>query len=280
MAHITISNSKRLVRTLSEITLNEIEIAIYKKDIYFFNQKERAMLKGIREFIRDPENFKTQYYNPIVIKDSLKYVYPESRPAYHKDNSCDRLNAHFSNFEIPLEIRKRGEAAVKEFRLWFAKNKHLLETSPKIFIERMQTDFSIGGEIDPKSIDYSNSGSEEQRNYSVQDLENQVDGILREAGKYYRENPDKQQLIKRFGKLTFLAYTHGNIYTNDSCLNDDELKDFLKIYEEKFKKPVKELLLEYYRLLHNPDMTFDATLLDKLGFKPCGSCFGDCLATI
>lgn len=274
MPYITISNSKKIVRTLSEISLDQIETAVYKKDIYFLNKKERAMLKGIREFLRDPDNFSTQYYKPLVITDSFKYVYPESYPAYHKDNSCERLKSNFINFEVPFEIIDRGEIEVKKFRVWFNEHKNLLETDVNKFIEKMQAMFRITREINPKSIEHSNSGTEEVKNYSILDLENQIDDILREAARFYKDNPDKQQIIKRFGKLTFLAYVHGNIYTNDSGLNDDELKEFLRSYDEKFKKPVKDLLLEYYRLLHNPDMTFTGTLLDKFNFRPCGHCLG------
>lgn len=272
MAYITISNSKKIMQTLSEITLDEIETAVYRKDIYFFSRKERGMLKGIREFIRDPENFRAQYYRPIIVEDSLKYVYPESQPSYHKDDQCIRLHSNFINFEIPFEIQEQGEASVKKFRNWFAENKNLLEVNAKTFIEKMQARFLITAVINPKSIQFNNSGSKEEKNYSIQNLENEIDSILRDAASFYRNNPDKQDVIRRYGKLTFLAYVHGDIYTNDSGLNDSDLKDFLKMYNEKFKKPVKNLLLEYYRLLYNPDMTFSDTLLDKLGFRPCGSC--------
>lgn len=272
MPYITTSNSKKLVRTLSEISLNEIEIAVYKKDIYFLHRKEIAMLKGIREFLRDPDNFSTQYYKPLEVRDSFKYVYPETLPSYHKDNTCERLHSKFINFEIPFEIVERGEGEVKKFRVWFSEFKNLLETDGKKFIEKLQAHFSINREMSLKSYERPNSGAEEKENYSVSDLEKKIDDLLKEAGKYFKANPEKQAIIKRFGKLTFLAYVHGNIYTNDSGLNDDELKAFLKMYDEKFKKPVKELLIEYYRVLHNPDMTFDGTLLDKINFRPCGHC--------
>lgn len=263
------------MKTLSEITLSEIETAIYKKDIYFFNRKEKAMLKGIREFLKDPDNFSAQYYKPIIVKDSLRYVYPENQPAYHKDNTCSRLQSNFINFEIPEEVREKGETEIKRFRDFFAEHKHLLESNIQEFIEKMQARFFITREINPKSIDYSNSGNEEVKNYSVQDLENEIDEILRQARKFYRDNPDKQEIIKRFGKMTFLAYVHGDIYKNETGLNDAGLKDFLRAYDEKFKKPVKFFLVEYYRLLHNPDMTFTDTLLDKLGFRKCGHCLGE-----
>jgi len=280
MAYITTSNSKKIISTISEISLSEIETSVYKKEIYFFNRKEQAMLKGIREFLRDPDNFSAQYYKPLVIKDSLRYVYPEHPPAYHKDNTCPKLQSNFINFEIPEEVREKGEVEIKRFRAFFAENKHLLDGRIKEFIEKMQARFFITREINPKSIDYSNSGTKEVPNYSIEELEKEIDKILKEAGKYYRDNPDKQEIIKRFGKLTFLAYVHGDIYKNDSRLNDKDLKEFLKEYDIRFKKPVKNYLIEYYRLLYNPSMTFNGTLLDRLGFRKCGHCLGESFSEI
>src|SRR5690606_28021445 len=195
MPYITISNSKKIMRTLSEISLNEIEGNVYKKDIYFFNKKEVALLKGIREFLRDPENFSTKYYKPIKVKDSLRFVYPEKQPSFHKDSTCPMLQSNFVNFEIPEEVREKGENEVKRFRAWYAENKILLENGEvEKFILKMQANFFITREINPKSIELNNSGSEKVKNYSIQQLENEIDDILREAGKFYRENPDKQQI--------------------------------------------------------------------------------------
>lgn len=262
------------MRKLNESKLDEIEGKLYKWDIYFFSKRERAILKGIRELLKDPENFVAEYYEPIEVVDSLRYVFPESQPSYHKDHSCPRLQSNFKNFEIPEIIREKGKEEILKFRSWFYENKSLLETDVREFIYSLQRKFIYVGEINPKSIDYSNSGIDEKENYSIPELENKIDNLLREAGHYFTNNPDKQQIIRRFQKLTFLAYIYGDIYNNDTGLNDSELKDFLRYYDEKFKLPVKESLIEYYRLLHNPDMTFDGNLLDKLGFRPCVTCFG------
>jgi hypothetical protein len=274
MAYITVSNSKKMIRQLNESKLDEIEGNVYKWDIYFFSKRERVILKGIRELLKDPEKFAAEYYEPIEVVDSLRYVFPESQPSYHTDNTCPRLQSNFKNFIIPEIIRERGKEEIIKFRNWFNENKNLLETDIVKFIYSLQLKFIYVGEINPKSIDYSNSGIDEKENYSIPELESKIDNLLREAGHYFTDNPEKQQIIRRFQKLTFLAYIHGDIYNNDTGLNDSELKTFLRYYDEKFKLPVKEYLIEYYRLLHNPDMTFDGQLLDKLGFRPCGACFG------
>lgn len=272
MPYITVSNSKKIIRSLNQVRLEEIEIEIYKNKISFFNDKEIGRLKGIREFLRDPDNFSTQYYEPLQVKDSFRYVYPEKNPSYHEDNTCPNLNSNFINVEIPFEIRERGEEEVKKFRNWHETNKLLYESDIKKYIFKLQHHFLILREINPQSIEFENSGQEEIKNYDIKELENKIDSIISDASRYYWDNPDKQSVIRRFGKLTFLAYVNGDIYTNDSGLNDDELKTFLRQYDNNFKTPVKNLLIEYYRLLHNPDMTFEGRLLDKLNFKPCRAC--------
>ncbi|MFB6306707.1 MAG: hypothetical protein ABEH43_06925, partial [Flavobacteriales bacterium] len=137
---------------------------------------------------------------------------------------------------------------------------------------QLQAKFRINREINVKSIEFSNSGSEEFENYDVKQLEKEIDKILSDASKYFRNNPDMQHIIKKFGKLAFLGHYNDEIYNNDTGLNDNELKKFLKMYDRTYKAPVKRLLMEYYRVLHNPNMEFEGTILDKLNFKPCSIC--------
>src|SRR5437870_5279330 len=99
MAYITVSNSKKLIRKLDEAKLDSVAESIYKRDIYFFSKRESANLKGIRELFRDLENFVLEYYNSIPVVDSYRYVFPENQPAYHKDETCGKLNSNFRNIE-------------------------------------------------------------------------------------------------------------------------------------------------------------------------------------
>jgi hypothetical protein len=100
----------------------------------------------------------------VKVKDlssNLKLSYFRGSLQYHKDNTCPRLKSNFLNFEIPIEITEKGENEVKRFRTWFNENKNLMETDLKRFIELLQARFFITREINPKSIDHSNSGTEE-----------------------------------------------------------------------------------------------------------------------
>lgn len=241
MPHITISNSKKILRQLDVTKFDSIEEGIYKWDIYFFNKKENANLKGLREFLRDPTKFTLKYYHPIEVVDSYKYIYPESQPSYHKDNTCIRLKSNFRNAEIPVAIQQKGKEEVIQFRDWYKKTQ-FKDNDTKDFIYKLQIRFPYVGEINPKTIDYANSGTIEKKNYSLTELEKEIDLLLRAAADYFKSNTELQPIIKRYQKLTFLGYVYGDLFSNDSGLNDDELKKILRNYHEKFKAPVRDLL--------------------------------------
>lgn len=274
MAYITISNSKKLVRKLDEIKLDNISESIYKWDIYFFSKRESANLKGIRELFRNPEKFSVEYYNPIKVEDTFRYLQPESQPAYHKDNTCERLKSNFKNTEIPGAVLQKGKEEVIKFRNWYNAASFDKENI-KDYILKLQLAFPYVGEINPKSIEYANSGYETKENYSLEELENKIDSLLRAAADYFKSNPDLQNLIRKYQKWTFLAYVYGDIYNNQSELSSDELKAFLLDYDNRFKIPVKEHLIEYYRIKFNPSLTFEGSLLTKLGFRTCSHCLRD-----
>ena len=72
--------------------------------------------------------------------------------------------------------------------------------------------------------------------------------------------------------MTFLANPKYKIYNNKTRYDDDEVKSLLKEYDERFKKPLTENLIQYYRLKLNPDIELMGQILDNLGFGACGSC--------
>ncbi|MEZ5046575.1 MAG: hypothetical protein R2831_06250 [Chitinophagaceae bacterium] len=67
------------------------------------------------------------------------------------------------------------------------------------------------------------------------ELRQEIDQIISEAGRYFVNNKDKQHIIRRFQKLTFLAYRKGNIDINDTELSDDELRQFLLEYDANLR---------------------------------------------
>ena len=41
---------------------------------------------------------------------------------------------------------------------------------------------------------------------------------------------------------------------------------------EKSKTNLKYLLIEYYKIKINPDLSIEGKILDNFGFKPCSNC--------
>lgn len=272
MAYLTLSNSKKLVQKIDLNSLEQIAGEIYEKDIYFFNKRERANLIGIKQLFEDPEKF-LEYYKPIVTVDTLQYVTPETIPAYHKDDKCDRLHSDFKNYLIPVPIQGKGLQEVQIFRQWF-KEKKCAEMDVKQYIEAVQLRFIYVGEINEKSIELKNSGVSFNENYSMEQLQKRIDSLLDEFNEYFHSNPVVREILYRYQKWTFLAFRDKPIENNFTGISDTDLKHLLKGIEEKWKKPVKDFLVEYYRIKFNPDLEFDGQILDKLGMRSCGKCLG------
>ncbi len=290
MVYITNANYKKIIR---RINISEIENILddepYKKPIYFLSSWEKQNLLLYKMLLKEPEKFYIEYYQPAKVKDSYKYVFEtNANPAYHSDKTCEKLNSDYKNFEIPFEIKARVETYAKkknipgkekdilistkvnQFRLWFKSHLIIYKQDPELFLKRLEVQWNIKRNVE--EIEKDNSGIHKIKNLNLNKLELEIDNILREAARFFNES-DKKELIRRFQKLTFLAYKKDKIYHNDTGFTDNELKAFLKEYDIKFKKPVKELLIEYYRVKYNPFLSFDNHLLQELNFKPCHTCY-------
>ena len=57
-----------------------------------------------------------------------------------------------------------------------------------------------------------------------------------------------------------------------SKMTDEEVKEFLMDYDKRFKKPLKRMLIQYYMIVNNSDLSINKTLLEELNFKVCRSC--------
>ncbi|HQW42912.1 MAG TPA: hypothetical protein PLX74_01980 [Chitinophagaceae bacterium] len=270
MAYLTISNSKKIVQKIDLNSLEQIAGEIYEKDIHFFNRRERANLIGIKQLFEDPEKF-LEFYKPIVTIDTLQFVFPETVPAFHRDNKCERLNSNFKNYLIPVPIQEKGLQEVQVFRAWFKEMK-CAEMEVKQYIESVQRKFIYVGEINEKSIEHKNSGVSSMDNYSMEKLILKIDSLLEEFNRYFHSNPIIRDILYRYQKWTFLAFRDKPIENNFTGISDSQLKDLLRLVEEKWKRPVKDLLIEYYRIKFNPDLEFTGQILGKLGLRACSKC--------
>jgi hypothetical protein len=129
-----------------------------------------------------------------------------------------------------------------------------------------------GIETNPKAIQYKNTGYYKLENYSIEELEEKIDDLLTEAVQYYKSSERATAVLKKYSRATFLAYRPGRLENNDTGYSDKEIKEILMEYDERFKRPLSVLLIEYYKVSFNPDLELNGFLLESLGFKRCSYC--------
>jgi hypothetical protein len=268
MAFITSYNTHKIITRNNFKNVN-LSGQVYRFKLYMFSKYEENCLIAIQELMKNPENYFKHIYDPIVINDSKKYVYKEHQPAYHIDKDCKRLHSDFTNFELPEEIKERGDLEIERFRKWFSENQYLLET-PDVFVMRLKLAFGIS--YNPKSIIYENSGFAEVKNYSVEELENKIDFHIKEAGRYFYAEEKNTKILRAFGKVSGRAFLDIPLEGNCTGYSEYEVKHFLKDYHRKYKLPIRKLLIEYYRIKFNPDLKFAENYMEVLGFKKCECC--------
>lgn len=271
MAYITSYNTHKIVTRNNFKNVN-LSGQVYKFKIYMLNKYDENCLLAIQELMKNPENYFKHIYNPIVVCDSKKYVYKEHQPAYHTDKDCKRLHSDFTNFELPQEIKERGDLEIERFRKWFMENKCLLD-DPEKFVFRLEQAFKI--KYNPRAINYENSGFDELKNYSVEELETKIDSLIKEAGRYFYANEKNTKILKIFGKFSGIAFLDKPLEGNFTGYSENEVRNFLKDYHRKYKLPIRKLLIEYYRIKFNPDLKFAENYMEVLGFKKCECCKRD-----
>lgn len=266
--YITRSNLERITRKVKPDVVFDGEI--HERPIYFFSEFEIKRLLSVKSFIKNPYAFIENYYLPVITEDSNRYIFEEGSPAYHRRQDCERLNSNFINFEIPLKIKQQGKEKINEFRKWFKENLHLLN-NPDVFAMRLRAKFGIT--TNPKAIEYENRGISEFDNLNLYFIPAAIDKFVFKAADFYNSSSENEKnILKKFSKHTYLAFSDAKIKDNDTGLSDSELKKFLKDYDSAFKKPIRNLIIKKFIEEANEDLRFDSTLLDKLGFKPCKNC--------
>lgn len=272
MAYITEANAKNIIAKTEIKSLN-LEGVLYKNSIYFFNKLEKNWLLALKELFSDSEKFFSEYYEPQKTKDTYTYIYEGRPPAYHLVYDCQRLYSDYENFEIPEAIKVKGKEEVKKFRMWFSENRYLL-SKPDVFVARLKMRWNI--DTNPNAINKSNSGSEVFMNYKTHDLIQKIDALIKLAGELYHDNTI---ILSKYNKHSYLGYKIEPLSDNDTGFSDSDVKEVLKEFETRVKKPLKDLLVQYYRVKLNPKLDLYETVLKQLGFQPCQLCHSENLIT-
>lgn len=256
---ITISN---FLRTISPIDKKPSIAGIYKSSLTVLSIKERERLALIREIFINPDALKISYkYNKLVrhTKRDYKFVYESSTPSYHANEKCSRLKSNFDNYEIPQEIRDKGEKECEKYIKWFSSNVHLLEQidGRVKFLFLRKAMFELEND-DIGDVHEINSGSTKVENTELNGIEKNIDDLIIRAIDFKR-TPRNIDIIIDYGD-------------DSNMILEDKSNQEILVEWHRLKKAIKDSLIQYYMIKYNPKLQFEDTLLEQVGFKKCTLC--------
>ena len=271
-AFITQATAASIACRIPKQSFMELSGELYRRPIYIFSRVERLRLLAIQYFFQDSETFIDLHYQKAERdRQDPNLVFPSSAPAYHLSIECKFLHADYRNIVIPPQIEVRGESVKKEFRIWFRQNEGLYDNNRELFMVKLSTRFNIRLQ-ELQIIERLNSGTTEVLNENLDAIDAQINRVLREAGQFYYASERNNGILKQYQRYTELGYKEEALHSNRTGYPEDEVKTFLRGYNEQFKKPLKKLLTSYFRVKYNPELRFNGFLMGQLGIKPCKHC--------
>ena len=160
---------------------------------------------------------------------------------------------------------------VQRYRIWFKDNMYLLDGKKDILEMRIYAAFGV--HVRAEEIIKDNSGIKTIENLDLNRLEERLNSLIKEAGRFYYKSFKHTKILKQYSKFAFLGTFNEPLYNNNTGYSDDVVKELLVEYEERYKKPIIDMLYNYYRIKFNPELEMEGYLLEQLGFRPCVHCF-------
>jgi hypothetical protein len=284
---ITKSNFLRIAKKYSPVLDNNNK-NVYTINIPFLNEVERKGILTIKQFLISSKDNLIEFTANAYIKDTFSYVNEEARYAkYHSSSNCEGLNSIFKDIEIPVEIKyKNGskevdKESVDAFRRWFKQEEitNLYNTNQKKFIEKLQLKFNLTNP--PKPVEIGNGEFHEVTNMSLNEITLEIENILNGVDDFYNKSENHKHVLVNhgFSTKTFLVtskkYRDVSISNNFTELSDNEVRVILTDFYNKIKKPILDLLTNYWILKLNSCLDFNKSLLEQLKFNPCKLCIHD-----
>lgn len=213
-------------------------------------------LKESDNFLRQIINNRNSLSNYMLARNPL-LVYRASNPSYHLTCNCTMLLSSYYNIKLPEGFQSEA------IRQWVM-NK--IEDSIDFEIINLEFKKVFCTDEDLEEIKAPNSGTERIENDT---LANNIEQIFIQKQQQLRFllNDSVSDFIKKHKYISFSAIK--NIENNETK-NERDL-DLIEYFhaKEAMNKILKKLVQKKY----NPELAFDKTLLNNLGFKQCKSCF-------
>ena len=269
-SYITNGNFKKIINSFG------LKNGIYGPKEFYLNFKdfnydllrkilsipEMTLLCMYKEILADLEEG-ISIFRKIETKDDFRFVYARNKPAYHADKYCKKLHSDFQNYELPDRLKLDREGAEK-FRKIFKENLFYIENN-KPDVAKIRINSAMGWEMEYQCIspvEFINSDSIGFEEYDLEILKKRIYQIMLGAEKFRSSSVEVKKYIDNLG------------YGTHKC-KEREIIDHPIYVWHKMKIDLKNTIQTYFRVRLNPDLKFDGSLLDQLGFRPCSMCGGD-----
>lgn len=213
-------------------------------------------LKESDNFLRQIINNKNSLSNYMLARNHF-LVYQASNPSYHLICNCKRLLSSYYNIKLPEGFQS------KAIRQWVIDK---IEDSIDFEIINLEFKKVFHTDEDLEEIKAPNSGTERIENDT---LTNNIEQIFIQKKQQLRFllNDSASDFIKKHKYISFSAIKN---IENNKTKNERDL-DLIEYFhaKEAMNKILKKLVQNKY----NPELAFDKTLLNNLGFKQCKSCY-------
>lgn len=269
--YITESNfSKIAMKNLHDING---DIAQVCRSVYesrnistYLNHREIKFIECKRLLLENTEECIQRHIKRIEAEKKTKsqsvkyspYVFVSNTPPkYHFERECNFLSKDYLNFLVPPEIEARGESEIQKFREFANANKQLvLDNKVYVFIQRLTTQFRLQNDV--SKVTFTNTGVRALDLVDGVDISHEIDGVLNEIDSLGKTEA---------GANTLKKFRYMDYWKRDLAKNDDT------VILLNMKSRLVDLIVKFH--LQNNSMkgfSFDAELLELVGFKSCGSC--------
>jgi len=224
-----------------------------------FLECKRLLLENTEECIqRHVERIEAEKKNKNHAVTYSPYVFVSNTPPkYHFERECNFLSKDYLNFLVPPEIEARGHSEIQKFREFANANKQLvLDNKVYVFIHRLKTQFRLQNDV--SQVTFTNTGVRALDLEDGFDISREIDSVLDQIDSLSQTES---------GANTLKKFRYMDHWKRDLAKNDDTV-NLLSL-----KSRLVDLIVKFH--LQNNSMkgfSFDAELLELVGFQSCGSC--------
>jgi hypothetical protein len=269
---------------------------ITEDESYIFAKWEVRDLLMYKVFCVDIKKGVNDFYNRLEVHDSWRFTQPEKTPCYHSDMNCSALHSSYKVVFIPEQIRNRalekekekdrdaGQLIIDKYRQFWTELENEFEEKSNVwrsehkYVEQFVTRINMRYKLDPpiKAIDVEerdNSGINDKEidNRSAQEISDNILRLIEDLRQWASEEESRCRFFNRYAKYSWLGSTDGPI--KNLWFGDDEGDVKITLIEvHRRKREIVEEIKKMYMRLYIPELRFDSSFLDSIGFRPCYTC--------